>query len=98
MREHLTAIWNQTGVKPAQLDTGEFPELMTQQWVDFLELHNGRTSNGFGVNPISYQDIDAWKRLTGRDDVTPADIAILKQLDNVFLKHQAEESGNKKAN
>ena len=32
-------------------------------WAWFRELDRARASNGYGLNPISYSDIDAWARL-----------------------------------
>ncbi|WP_445263523.1 phage tail assembly chaperone [Rhizobium rhizogenes] len=32
-------------------------------WAWFRELDRARTSNGYGLNPLSYSDIDAWSRL-----------------------------------
>lgn len=94
IREHLTSIWNQTGVKPEALEPLPFPELLTDVWGYFLELHNARTSNGFGINPISFTEIDAWARLTNKP-VSPGDINIIRQLDNIFLKHNAKEQDKK---
>jgi len=68
--------------------------MMTQLWQDFLELHNARSSNGFGVNPISFLEIDAWARVN-QITVNPADIKIIKALDNVYLKQQAKEAKKK---
>ncbi|WP_120296541.1 hypothetical protein [Rhizobium sp. WW_1] len=32
-------------------------------WAWFRELDRARASNGYGLNPLSYSDIDAWTRL-----------------------------------
>ena len=32
-------------------------------WAWFRELDRARHSNGYGLNPLSYSDIDAWSRL-----------------------------------
>jgi len=60
-------------------------------WGYFIQLHNARTSNGFGSNPISYSEIQAWNNLTD-SGVTPLDVKIIKRLDIVYLNHQAEKS------
>jgi hypothetical protein len=95
LREHLIKAWEAGGEKPARFDKYHLPELFEQSWQDFLELHNARSSNGFGVNPISYLEIDAWTRLN-RITLSLSDIKIIKALDNVFLKQQAKESKKRK--
>jgi len=32
-------------------------------WAWFRELDRARHSNGYGLNPLTYSDIDAWSRL-----------------------------------
>lgn len=55
----------------------------------FGELSTGRTSNGFGPNPLTWSDITAWASLTGTD-LRPWEVRLLKQLDIVFLNVHAE--------
>jgi hypothetical protein len=50
----------------------------------FAELNVARGSNGFGLMPIPYAEIDAWARLTGVAPL-PFEVWILRQLDLVFL-------------
>jgi hypothetical protein len=87
--EHLHALWRQTGVKPAQLEIQEFPELFRPLWEGFVELCHARSSHGFGPNPLSFSEIKAWDDLTGAG-LSPFDTKIIKQLDRVFLSHQAK--------
>lgn len=60
-------------------------------WTYFIELHNNRTSNGFGVNPIQFSEIKAYFELMG---IEPDDweVSVIKKLDNVALKQYAEEA------
>ena len=68
---------------------------MDYLWGWFLELNRTRSSNGFGLNPINYVDIDAWSRLTNRKP-TALDVFALTQLDAAFLTVQAKQSQKKK--
>jgi len=55
-----------------------------------MELHEARGSNGFGYNPISYQDILSWAILTCR---TPSswEVSTIKALDALFLNPSEEQ-------
>jgi len=68
----------------------KLPEGMELVWGYFIQLHNARTSSGFGSNPISYSEIQAWNNLTD-SGVTTMDVKIIKRLDIVYLNHQAEK-------
>lgn len=80
---------------PELEDLVELPDSMQYVWSWFIELHNARTSNGFGLNPITYADIKAYFDLY---DIVPQDwqVQLIKQLDNValnaFAKQQKEEA------
>jgi hypothetical protein len=91
LNDHLKSLWRQTGRKPDQLERVEFPPLMRAVWSHFLELNNARTSNGFGANPLTYAEIYAWNNLTGAN-VSADDVRIIKQLDNVYLHYQAQQT------
>ena len=67
---------------------------MERVWGWFIELNGARTSNGFGANPITYSEISAWRELTGAE-TTPGDIDAIKQLDRVYLTHQAKKLDKK---
>lgn len=60
-------------------------------WAYFIELNNGRTSNGFGPNPIQYSEMEAYFRLIGID-ITEWEIQVIKRLDNLKLKMHADEA------
>jgi len=57
-------------------------------WFDVLS--RTRSSNGFGQNPISYAEIDAWSRLTNIE-LTPVEVSAIMQLDSAYLNIQAEQ-------
>lgn len=50
-------------------------------------MSGARTSNGFGLNPLSFAEIQAWAALTGADP-TPWEVSLLKRLDGVTLANQ----------
>ncbi len=60
-------------------------------WDYFLELHNARSSNGFGPVPLSYTEIDAWRRLTNQR-LDPWELSAIVRLDGVFMTVHAEAS------
>ena len=98
MRAKLESVERQTGIRPAQLDElKDLPESMVFLWRYFIDLHNRRTSNGFGVNPIQYSEILAYFTLLG---LLPEDweLTAITRLDGVALEafaKQAEKNKNK---
>jgi len=59
------------------------PSTLRYLWITFQRLANRRASNGFGLNPISWADIDAFLRLT-RLRLTPWEIEQIEMLDNLY--------------
>jgi len=57
----------------------------------FYELHSARSHNGFSYNPISYAELDAYQRLTGRE-LSRWDVRMLKQIDHIYLAAQNKAS------
>ena len=70
------------------------PENYAYCWGWFGELSRTRSSNGFGQNPISYCEIDAWSRLTSID-LMPLEVSVIVGLDNAYLTIQAEQSAQR---
>lgn len=58
----------------------------------FGELSGARSSNGFGVNPVSYAEIDAWARLTGRHP-SFLEVSALRRLDAAYLSIMGRKDG-----
>jgi len=71
-----------------------FPSLVGHIWQWFVELTRTRSSNGFGMNPINYSEIDAWSRLTRRKP-TLLEIYALTQIDAAYLEQQHKQSQSK---
>jgi hypothetical protein len=88
----LNSVWRQTGIKPKELeDVIELPESCFQVWKWFIDLHNSRTSNGFGVNPISYTEIKAYFDLIDIK-VEEWEVTLIKLFDNEALSAFAKEA------
>lgn len=52
----------------------------------FWMIGRGRTGTGYGPNPISWAEVEAWARVTG---IQPLlwEISALLELDAAWLKH-----------
>lgn len=82
---HLQAVWRATGKCPAMLaDAPPIPAGTEALWRDFLALHDSRGSSGFGPMRITFNDIDAWQRVTGAK-LKPWEIDLVRQADNLWL-------------
>lgn len=66
----------------------EIPSLLLWDW--FWELDAARGSNGFGLNPISYEAIQAWSAMTGAAP-EPWEVSTLKAMDMGLLSERAKE-------
>lgn len=62
------------------------PEAGWLLWAFFVELSAVREGNGFGPNPISHSQIEAWARLHGWP-IRSHHIAIIRALDDTWLEH-----------
>ena len=67
------------------------PEAGRLLWSFFIELSAGRTGNGFGPNPISWGEIEAWMRVK-RWPLSDSHIAILRAMDRAWLEHAARKA------
>lgn len=61
-------------------------------WEWFWELDAARGGNGFALNPIDFQTIAAWARLTGIAP-TPRDVLMLRRMDDArrAVLHERDE-------
>jgi hypothetical protein len=92
IRDQLNNVWQQTGVKPKELENlVELKQEHYEIWSWFMELNESRTSNGFGMNPISYSDISAYFNL---QEITPHkwEVDTLRRLDREVLNIYAKKS------
>lgn len=62
-------------------DNGEYV------WSAFLSLHSGRSYGFNGPEPLTFDNMLAWCKLTG-NFLSPWQVDAVKRLDNIFLKVQ----------
>lgn len=67
----------------AELACPPCPPSLTYLWATFYRLSNRRGSNGFGVNPITWSELDAFTRLSGVR-LTPWEIETVEMLDDLY--------------
>jgi hypothetical protein len=84
-RQHLQEVERQSGRAPMALQGPDFPELLEYVWTAFLLLNSTRGQGFSGPLPISYQEIDAWQRITN-NTLLPWEIEAIKRLDAVYLR------------
>lgn len=73
------------GMLPKELEAlPELPPQLKYIWEWFNELCRGRTSNGFGMNPLSHVEIDAWCRLK-RIELESWELDALRVIDTSYL-------------
>ena len=70
------------------MDGPRLPADAAHLWGWFCELAGARGSNGYGPNPIGYQDILAWATLTGTAPY-PAEVSVILELDRLYLSETA---------
>ena len=85
-REHLEQVERQIGRRPEALEPPTvFPQLMSHVWSAFCRLSNSRTQGFSGPNPITYEQIKAWKELT-ETPVEPREVEAIKSVDTVYMR------------
>lgn len=69
---------------------------MIYVWKYFIDLHNNRTSSGFGINPIQFSDMKAYFDLMM---IHPEEweIDVIRILDNIALNQYSEEAKKNQA-
>jgi hypothetical protein len=60
------------------------PDGCERLWAWFLELAEGRGSNGFGPSPLAWGDLAAWSAFSGIAP-SPNETRLLLMLDRVYL-------------
>ena len=77
-------------MRPPELDGPDLPDELAFLWGYFTELHETR-SGGMGPGPISYSEIDAWQRLTGRE-LPIWQVKAIKRMDRAFMQVEAKKN------
>ena len=75
----------------ARLEIPPIPEEYEYAWGCFNDLQATRSSNGFSSNPISFLEMDAYIRLSGRV-LLPHEVRAIKLIDSAFLSAQEQLS------
>jgi hypothetical protein len=57
---------------------------MAHVWSAFITLSNTRTAGFSGPNPITYEQIKAWKELT-ETPIFPWEVTAIKRVDTVYM-------------
>ncbi len=84
-REHLDQVERQIGRKIEALESPtEFPVLISHVWSAFITLSNSRSAGFSGPNPITYEQIKAWKDLT-ETPLASWEVEAIKRLDVVYM-------------
>jgi len=83
--DHLEQVERQTGRTPQELEGPDFPFSVEYLWSAFLSLSNSRSIGFSGPNPITYEEIKAWKELT-HTPLSARDIEAVKRLDLVYMR------------
>ncbi len=76
---------------PGRTDGPEIPWAGKRIWSIFLDLNATRGSNGWGPNPISYSEIEAWSRLH-REPVRQHELDILRAMDAAYLEYATQHA------
>ena len=93
-RHHLIAAARQTGRRPKALDGPPFPERLRYLWRHFLDIHSGRTINGFSHSKATHLDIWAWQQNSGVR-LDPWEVGVVMALGSLWLKVQADAERDK---
>jgi len=83
-RQHCEAAAFLSPRARQELHGPALPAACAYVWTWFCELHAARGYHQAGPNPISYAELDAWARLTGRR-LTPWEVAALRTLDQAWM-------------
>lgn len=86
LRQHLESFERITGKKSPQLENApKMPRFYEYIWGWFCDLNRSRGNNGFGLNALSYSEIQAWSNLLS---IRPHawEIELLRSIDNEYLK------------
>ena len=57
---------------------------MSNVWSAFIALSNSRTMGFSGSNPITYNEIKAWKELTDTP-ISSREVEVIKSVDVVYM-------------
>ena len=90
LRDNLEAVYRMTGHRPKELDTGKMPDCLMHVWNWFLQLNSQRTNNGFGINPITNQEMWFFFQLEGIEPES-WELDLIRKFDRVALENQSKK-------
>jgi hypothetical protein len=70
------------------------PAVFNNIYQDFLELNSARSNNGYGPNPISFSEIQAFYSLN-RIQPEPWEVFMIRYFDAVIIKLHDEDQAKK---
>jgi hypothetical protein len=85
----LSKFSKKTGKTHPDLVFPDLDEMAMYLWEWFQELNSQRTSNGFGQNPITFLDIQAWANLTKRFPLA-WEVKAIRTMDSMWLSEIAK--------
>lgn len=75
----------------------EIPFYLEHVWAWFWQIHRGRTYGMSGPNPITWENILAWKKLLDIQ-IRPIEIEIINEIDNTYLEYISDNQKKNKGN
>lgn len=88
--EIYSGYLQKTGKKHPKDNPVDFPPEAEHIWRYWIELNKARQSNGFGINTISWLELDAWSRMTNTD-LEPWEINAIFDIDAEYLQLVSEQ-------
>lgn len=85
----LTKFSQRTGKTHPDLISPEISDEVMYIWTWFQELNCQRTSNGFGLNPITFLEIQAWANMTHKSP-TAWEISALRAIDMTWINKMSD--------
>lgn len=67
-------------------ESPEIPFYLEHIWGWFWQIHRGRSHGMAGPNPITWENILAWRDLL-EIQIRPIEIEIINEMDSVYLKY-----------
>lgn len=92
VEDHLSVVRRRSGIVVS--DEPECPREIIYIWNSWVELNNGRGSSGFAPIPISWQEMEAYARLTGVD-LLPWEARAIRSIDDAYMSSWGEDHAGK---
>ena len=93
LQDRLAGVLRWQLAHPGGADSDDAPDVPIagqRVWSLFLSLHAARGGNGFGANPLSNTEIEAYARMA-REPIRPFEFEIIRALDRVYLEASRDQ-------